>query len=549
MRYREFVTSSSKIWKIAVIPFVATGLWQGVALQAFATESLSFKLGLLAEISSNKNISAYYEERDFAPIWIDSSVESADRRAALLKALAAVTLHALPEQKYGRDALVEGLDSVRTMSELGALEAMFTRAYLSYANDVHSGVLKPSNVNELIARKTKYRSVQDYLSGAASQDAVDYIDTLPPQTREYNNLLSARQELLRVVEMGGWGEPVPEGTYRQGDRSANIVTLRNRLIGMNYMARSVSGVFDEEMLKAIKAFQTDHGLLSDGVAGVSTIEEMNKSVFDRLKSVTVALERERWMSRLKAAEDFQGSRSILVNLTDFTAKILDDGVVTFETRSVIGADEDNQRSPEFSDVMEHMVINPSWYVPRSITVNEYLPDLQEDPTSHDYLTMFVQDTGEVIARNAVDFRLFDEDTFPFELKQLPSPSNALGRVKFMFPNRHNIYLHDTPHKTLFLKEKRAFSHGCIRLHKPFEFAYALLAKQSQSPVLDFQDILETGEETIVPLVEPIPVHIIYRTAVTTADGRMGFRRDVYGRDAKIFSALEEAGVVITQNHG
>ena len=126
MRYREFVTSSSKIWKIALIPILAIGLWLSIAIQAFAEESLSFKLGLLAEISSNKDISAYYEERDFAPIWIDSSVESADRRAALLRALDAVSVHALPEQKYGRDALVEGLYSVRTMSELGALEAMFT---------------------------------------------------------------------------------------------------------------------------------------------------------------------------------------------------------------------------------------------------------------------------------------------------------------------------------------------------------------------------------------------------------------------------------------
>lgn len=549
MRYREFVTSSSEIWKIARTPVLTISLCLGVVIHAFAEESLAFKLGLLAEISTNNSILDYYEERDFAPIWIDSSVESAGRRAALLKALDAVSLHALPDRKYGRDALVKGLNSAQTASDLGALEAMFTKAYLSYANDVHSGLLKPSKVHELIARKATYRSVEDYLTGAASQDAVDYIATLPPQTREYNNLLSARQKLLQAMEMGGWGKPVPEGTYRLGDSGENIVALRNRLIEMNYMARSVSGVFDEEILKAITAFQTDHGLLSDGVAGAATIEEMNKSVFDRLKSVTVALERERWMSRLDATEDFQASRSILVNLTDFTAKILDDGVVTFETRTVIGADKDNQRSPEFSDVMEHMVINPSWYVPRSITVDEYLPDLQEDPTSHDYLTMFVPDTGEVISRDVVDFTLFDGDSFPFELKQLPSLSNALGRVKFMFPNRHNIYLHDTPHKTLFFKDKRAFSHGCIRLQEPFEFAYALLAKQSQSPFLDFQDILETGEETIVPLVVPIPVHIIYRTAVTNADGRMGFRRDVYGRDAIIFSALQEAGVVIKRNHG
>ena len=549
MWYLEFLTSKVGIWKIVRIPVLTIGLCLVLVIQAFAEESLAFKLGLLSELTSNKNISDYYEERDFAPIWIDSSVESAGRRAALLRALDAVSLHALPARKYGKDALVEGLNSARTPSNLGALEAMFTKAYLSYANDVHSGILNPSNVHKLIHRKTKYRPVEEYLFGVASQGAFDYIATLAPQTLQYNNLLSARQKLLQLVEVGGWGKPVPQGVYRLGDNGANVVTLRNRLIAMNYMARSVSGVFDEEILEAVKAFQADHGLLSDGVVGAATIEEINKSVFDRLKSVTVALERERWMNRLDAAEDFKTSRSILVNLTDFTAKILDDGAVTFETRSVIGADKHNQRSPEFSDVMEHIVINPTWYVPRSITVDEYLPDLQEDPTSHDYLTMFLPDTGEFIARDAVDFTSFNGDTFPFELKQLPSLSNALGRVKFMFPNRHNIYLHDTPHKELFFKDKRAFSHGCIRLQEPFEFAYALLAKQSQSPVSDFQDILETGEETIVPLVEPIPVHIIYRTAVATADGRMEFRRDVYGRDAVIFSALEEAGVVITQNHG
>ncbi len=549
MQCRELATSSNKFWKIYCPPVLVVSFWLGFVFETVAEESLSFKLGLMAEVSGNKKVSAYYELRDFAPIWIDSGPESAARRASLLRALSTVSLHALPSKKYSKDTLFESLKTARTDSDFGALEAKFTLTYLSYANDVYSGLLKPSEVHELIARKPIHRSVEDYLSGVASEDAVEYIETLPPQTHEYKNLLSARQELLQVAERGGWGKPVPQGKFSVGDSGTNIVALRNRLIAMNYMSRSISPIFDEEILQAVKAFQTDHGLLSDGVVGAITIEELNKSVFDRLKSVTVALERERWMTRLYATENFQKSRTVLVNLTDFTAQILDDGVVTFETRSVVGADEDNQRSPEFSDVMEHMVINPSWYVPRSITVDEYLPNLQEDPTSHDYLTVFTPDTGDIVPRETVDFTLFDKDTFPFELKQLPSPSNALGRVKFMFPNRHNIYMHDTPHKTLFFKEKRAFSHGCIRLQKPFEFAYALLAKQSENPVSDFQDILETGQETTVPLAEPIPVHIIYRTALTSDGGRIGFRRDVYRRDAAIFSALEEAGVVFTQNHG
>jgi murein L,D-transpeptidase YcbB/YkuD len=353
---------------------------------------------------------------------------------------------------------------------------------------------------------------------------------------------------LQVQENGGWGPVVPLGKYRLGDRGLNIIRLRNRLVAKTYLSRSISVEFDEEMLSAVTQFQTDHGLSADGVVGESTINEINQSVLERLKAVTVAMERERWQNKgyLQFSELME--RKILVNLTDFTAKIIDNGIVTFQTRSVVGADEDDRRSPEFSDLMEHMVINPTWYVPRSITVNEYLPELQVDPTAHSYLTLFAPD-GTTIPREEVDFTLFDEDTFPFELKQTPSTSNALGMVKFMFPNRHNIYLHDTPHKTLFMKEQRTFSHGCIRLQEPFEFAYALLALQSEDPGLEFQSILKTGRETTVALNQPVPVHIIYRTAVSTGEGRMGYRRDIYGRDALIFAALSAAGVVIRQNQG
>ncbi|MEK9643467.1 MAG: peptidoglycan-binding protein [Paracoccaceae bacterium] len=436
---------------VYVVTFGAC-LWFGLAFQAVSEQSLSFKLGLVSEISSDRKVFAFYEDRDFTPIWIDSSTESKDRRVAFLQALDSVGIHALPEGKYGKDALLQRIRTVKTDHDLGVLEALFTRSFLDYANDVHSGLLKPSEVMEEIARTSTYLSVQDYLSGVASEDGANYIVTLPPQSQEYQNLLSVRQELLDVAENGGWGKPVPQGKFSVGDSGPEIVALRNRLIAQKYLDRSVSSVFDEKMLQAVKEFQTNHGLLADGIVGPGTIEELNVNVFERLKSVTVALERERWMSLRNVTEDFKKSRTIVVNLTDFTAKILDDGVVTFETRSVIGTDKDDQRSPEFSDVMEHMVINPSWYVPRSITVKEYLPNLQQDPESHSYLTMFVPDTGDVVPRHAVDFTQFDEDTFPFELKQMPSPSNALGRVKFMLPNRHNIYLHDTPHKTLFLKE-------------------------------------------------------------------------------------------------
>ncbi|HMS95857.1 MAG TPA: L,D-transpeptidase family protein, partial [Tabrizicola sp.] len=152
--------------------------------------------------------------------------------------------------------------------------------------------------------------------------------------------------------------------------------------------------------------------------------------------------------------------------------------------------------------------------------------------------------GRVVPRDAVDFTAYSAGTFPFDMRQPPSDGNALGLVKFMFPNPHNIYLHDTPSKSLFDKEVRAFSHGCIRVARPFDLAYFLLGMQSADPEGLFQNHLDTGKETQVDLEHPLPVHLVYFTAYPDAKGRMTYRNDIYGRDAHLFEALVEAGVVI-----
>jgi murein L,D-transpeptidase YcbB/YkuD len=287
--------------------------------------------------------------------------------------------------------------------------------------------------------------------------------------------------------------------------------------------------------KAVQSFQLSHGLEGDGVAGSTTIDEVNQPVAARLQSVIVAMERERWLPAQR------GKRHVLVNLADFHAQLVDDGLVTFRTRSVIGKNQSDRRSPEFSDVMELMVINPNWYVPRSIVVKEYLPQLQRNPNAVSHINI-TDRQGRIVNRSTMDFSQFTRRNFPFAMTQPPSNTNALGLVKFLFPNKYNIYLHDTPSKSLFSKEKRDFSHGCIRLQDPFDFAYALLSRQSDDPVGMFQKILKSGKNTKIYLEQPIPVHLIYRTAFTSMQGGLEFRRDVYGRDAKIWKALAQAGV-------
>ena len=195
-----------------------------------------------------------------------------------------------------------------------------------------------------------------------------------------------------------------------------------------------------------------------------------------------------------------------------------------------------------------MVINPSWYVPRSIITKEYLPKLRANPNAVGHIQI-TDSRGRTVSRANTDFSQFSARSFPFAMRQPPGKSNALGLVKFMFPNPHSIYLHDTPQKHLFAREVRAFSHGCIRLADPFDFAYALLARQEEDPKAFFHRVLDTGKETKVQLETPIPVHIIYRTAFMTTRGVPEYRRDVYGRDAKVWKALNDAGVALASVQG
>jgi murein L,D-transpeptidase YcbB/YkuD len=195
--------------------------------------------------------------------------------------------------------------------------------------------------------------------------------------------------------------------------------------------------------------------------------------------------------------------------------------------------------------MEYMVINPSWSVPRSITVKEYLPLLQRNPNAVGHLDV-VDRSGQIIPRGAVDFASYSAKSFPFALRQKPSEDNALGLVKFIFPNPYNIYLHDTPSKNLFANDVRAYSHGCIRLGDPVEFAYALLAVQTKDPQGVFQDQLVTGKESSISLDSALPVHLVYFTAWPDAENTITYRHDVYKRDARVLEALVAAGVVLPQ---
>ncbi len=499
---------------------------------------LAYSQAVAQGVAGRAGMAEFYRERDFAPFWTAQTPEGQARRAALFAAVARAEDHGLPASAYGASQLMAQMRAVRTAAQLGGVEVALAKMFLDYSEDVSSGLLEPQSVVDGIEREAPRPDALALLTQVQDGTADYVLRSLPPQTPEYARLMKAKLRLERAMRAGGWGEDVPVSKLEPGDSGPRVAALRNRLVRMGYLARGLSAEYDAPLRAAVIRFQEDHGLTADGVAGDSTLEALNTPVHERLQSVIVAMERERWLN----LPDGLGARHILVNLTDFHARIIDDGKVTFETRSVVGHRDPDRRTPEFSDVMDHMVINPSWYVPRSIIVNEYLPQLKKNPGAVSHIEI-TDRRGRQVSREQ-GFADYTAASFPYAMRQPPGPGNALGQVKFMFPNHHNIYLHDTPAKSLFSREVRAYSHGCVRLNDPKDFAYALLARQSNDPVAEFQRHLRTGRETRVNLEQPVPVHLIYRTAFTTAKGNVQFRRDIYGRDARVWQALSSAGVAL-----
>lgn len=537
-----FQTALTGCVRRAVFPLVLSVLWLAPVppVQAGVT---AFKQAVAESMADDAEIAEFYRNRGFEPFWTGTDAQHLARRQALFAIVAQAERHGLPASRYDMDALLAQMAAVAHTRAKGEVEVALTRMYLSFAHDLQSGLLNPSRVDGDIKRENPRRSASALLALAETGQAARLLKSLQPQSHEYARLMKEKMRLERRVTQGGWGAAVPGGRHELGDSGAPVVALRNRLIAMGYLPRTLSASFDLDMQAAVKRFQDDHGLTADGVVASDTLQEINKTPQDRLKSVLAAMERERWTN----FPDGRGKRHILVNLTDFKAQIFDDGKITFETRSVIGHQDYDRRTPEFSDEMDHMVINPSWFVPRSIIVKEYLPKLQANSGAVSHLQV-VDRRGQVVGRGR-DFSQYSARSFPYSMRQPPGPRNALGTVKFMFPNKYNIYLHDTPAKNLFDREVRTYSHGCVRLNDPHEFGYALLAAQTEDPKGFFDTRLRSGRETRVNLEQHVPVHLIYRTAFTNAKGKTQYRRDMYGRDARVWQALAAQGVVLTGAEG
>ncbi len=476
----------------------------------------------------------FYRERNFEPVWTTDGGATQKART-LAKLLHAAGDEALHPNTYRADVL-DDLISASDSETLSGLELVLSKALIDYGRDLGSGTVVPNRVNKDVFVFPKGPTPEGLLARAASTDDINaLVASLKPQTANYERLKAKLAEFRAWAQRGGWGT-VPKGpTLKPGMEQERVIALRQRMIaGLDLPAKKAaqskaSGiVYDPILVEAVKHFQYRHGIDQDGVVGPATLASINTPIETRIRQMEVNMERRRWM------EDDLGRRYIFVNLADQFLKVVSNGKTVHTARTVVG--KTYHSTPVFSKKMKYIVINPYWNVPSSIARREYLPKLRQDAGYLLRQNIHVLRGGSRIDPYSVNWNAISPAAFPFRLRQDPGTKNALGRIKFMFPNRFNVYIHDTPAKSLFSKSKRVFSHGCIRVENPPELAEVLLKEQGWS-LNKVNSAIAARKKRVVNLKEPIPVHITYLTAWVNKDGSTHFREDVYGRDKRLAAAL------------
>jgi L,D-transpeptidase YcbB len=461
---------------------------------------------------SKPAIEAFYSARNYAPIWVESGAQS-DRAKAAAAYLAGVDAEALDPSDYPVPSFANA-----DPAALAEAELKFTASVLTYARHAQIGRVHYSRVSADIIYDLvppEPAAVLGKLADARmdTKAVAEALDSYNPPHAGYKALKAKLAEARGRNGDAGQTRLAPGQTLKVGLEDPRVPALRDRL--------GVTGeghVYDKVLAEAVKKFQRQRDLSPTGVVNNSTIDAFNGPRRDRDADIIIAnMERWRWIPR-----DL-GPAHVVVNIPDYTLKVMDHGSMVWTTKIVAGQPGE-KATPLLSETMKYITVNPTWNVPPSIINNEYLPALAQDPTVLDRM-------GLKLERNR------DGSVHIF---QPPGEGNALGRIRFNFPNKFLVYQHDTPDKNLFAKDKRAFSHGCMRVQFPDKYAEVLLniANPKEGYTADrIRKMYGTGERDI-HLSTPIPVHLTYQTAYVDDAGHLVVREDIYGRDARLLAALK-----------
>ena len=487
------------------------------------------------DVASGDLLAEVYERRGFEPAW--SGIERLDSLIELVRATEADGLdpedYHLSDLERVRELLVNGreLNTVeRAALDIGMTDSLIRLGYHQRFGKVDPYDLDPEwNFSRSLQGRDPAAAIQE---GIDSPSLTEFRDEVFPRVELYRDLQTALAEHRRMAEAGGWPQ-VPAGpTLRPGDADDRLQVLGQRLAATGDLpvgARIDYSTYGGLLETAVKAFQERHGLDADGIVGPATLAALNVPVEKRIDQLRVNLERARWVLD-DLEDDF-----VIVNIAGFRAYVYRNREEAWSTRVMVG--KTYRKTPVFRSRMTYLVFNPTWTVPYSIATKDLLPAIQRDPQYLANRNFVVKDRdGNVLNPDSIDWNSLSRRNFPYILVQQPGTNNALGEIKFMFPNKYSVYLHDTPSKSLFGKSARAFSSGCVRVEHPFDFAQQLLGPDGWDAERVQAERMKRQTRS-VSLSKAMPVLLLYWTAEVGPTGEIRFYEDVYERDQAILDAL------------
>jgi murein L,D-transpeptidase YcbB/YkuD len=481
----------------------------------------------------------FYAQRRFRAAWSDYGAP-VPQVEALLHAIRDASYEGLDPQDYHLTAIESMIGEIRRHQErqepldparLGDLDLLLSDALLTYGTHLLVGRTNPQVHDTTWFADNAGTELVDVLQRALDTDRVrEALHSLVPPHAGYTRLRQALAWYRRIAADGGWPTIAAGPALRQGDRDQRVIALRSRLWTTGDLAvlseTGTADLFDATLEQAVQTFQQRHGLEDDGVVGPVTRAALNVPVEARLHQIVLNMERWRWLPRQL------GPRYIQINIPDFTLAVMEYGQAVMTMRVVVGTP--TQPTPVFSGTMTYLVLSPFWQVPPSIAKREILPRLRQNPeylATHNMKVLqgWGAETRDIDPQS-IDWATITRRNFRYRLRQEPGPENALGRVKFMFPNRYKVYMHDTPSRELFAKPVRAFSHGCVRLENPLALVEYVLRDDSRWTREEILAGIARGAEQYIRLPQSIPVHLVYRTTWIDTAGTVQFRPDIYGHD-------------------
>jgi murein L,D-transpeptidase YcbB/YkuD len=475
-----------------------------------------------------KHAMKLYDTYGGYPIWLDGDGLRERRTKTLMTALLNADADALALDAYPLDELQRLLATLLKAKRpdaalLGSLDVVLTATYVTLAQDLLTGQVDPSRVSQDWHIKATPAQVDSALGRFLRDTRFDLsVTQMRPEYPEYKDLQKQLGRYRQIIAKGGW-QPVPDGkALKPGDSgpAERLTALRDRLRVEGYdvgpmdsakLTDTTKVVYNHALAAAVGQFQWEHGIVVDSALGKETLAALNVPATYRLGQIAANMERYRWMPRSL------GDKYVFVNVPAFRLEAFDDGKKAMEMKVIVGAEYENRNTPVFSDSMQYVVFRPYWNAPDSIAAKELWPKAETDPT------WLERNEYEVVTENGKQ-----------RIRQRPGDKNALGLVKFMFPNTFDIYMHDTPEDQLFQKDVRAFSHGCIRLEKPEEMAQWVLGWTADQ----VQKAEHGPDDRRVTLKGKVPVYIVYFTTFMR-DGRLYFGNDLYGRDGQLVDAVKD----------